>query len=57
MLNIVPCPIQWDLVVYFIYGSLYVRIPNHSFLPCLCPSAMINLFSMSVSLELTSSHV
>ena len=32
-------------------------IPNCLFIPCLSPSVTINLFSMSVSLELTSLHV
>ena len=28
ILNIVPYAIQWDLVVYFIYSSSYLLIPN-----------------------------
>ena len=28
ILNIVPCAIQQDLIVYFIYNSLYLLIPN-----------------------------
>ena len=28
ILNIVPCAIQLDLVVYFVYSNVYLLIPN-----------------------------
>ena len=56
ILNIVPCAIQWDLVVYlsYIYNSLLLLTPNsHPFPPPTCsPLAATNLFSVSVSLFL-----
>ena len=52
MLNIVPCAIQLDLVVYSVCNSLYLLISNSQSIPSPFPSLLGNtsLFFMSVSL-------
>ena len=46
--NIVPSAVQWVLVVYFIYNSVFPLNPNSQFILSY-PLVTISLFSMSVS--------
>ena len=52
-MNIVPCAIQWDLIVYLFYIQWFVsadlRLLIYTSLP-LAPLATISLSSVSVSL-------
>ena len=55
ILNIVPCAIQWDLVVYpfsLYFASANLILPIHPSTTPLSPLAATSLFSMSVSLFL-----
>ena len=54
-LNIVPCAVQSDLIVYSIYDSwcLLIRTPSPSLSHPSCPLVTTSLFSVTVSLSVS----
>ena len=48
ILNILPCAIQYDLAVYFMFSGGYMLIPNFYFTP-LPLSSLVTISFLSVS--------